>query len=272
MKKIVSWQCLLCIVFISLEQPSKAQSGIVPEQTAGAYCFLFSQDASSCVFGNPASHDSTAGFSMGVFSASSFLVEELNAYGLSLSKRFLKNNYFGMGYRYSGYSLYKTGNLYATFSRDFGKLFSVGLRAEQRSIRQGEGYGQINSWHLQAGTKVRLSQKLQAASLFGIDVKKRSGQETTPFHLGLKYSFSDLFAIILESAMSGSQPELRMALRYIPTPKIEFIGGIGGKPLSTSFGFKLDCSSFIISIATAYRPVFGFSPAVGLEYSDANNK
>lgn len=272
MKKNAVWQHIRCVVFILLPSYLHAQSESIPDQVAGANCFLFSQHASSAAFGNLSMPDTSAAFSLGTYSASSFLVKELNEYGIAFTTRILKNSYFGGGYRYKGYALYNTSKASLSFSRFFGKAFSAGIRVEHFSIRQGEGYGQQQFWNVRAGTTVRLSPQLYASTYLGVPLKRSETESKTPFHFGVMYRFSDVFACMIESEMSGSIPTLRTSLRYQPARRIEFIGGIGGKPLSTSFGFVLECGSMKIAIATAYRPVFGFSPAVGIDFATPTHK
>ncbi|MFN0189278.1 MAG: hypothetical protein ACKVQV_11305 [Bacteroidia bacterium] len=272
MKKNAMWQHIRCVVFILLPNNLSAQSDFIPDQVAGANCFLFSQHAGSSAFGNPSMPDTSTAFSLGTYSASSFLVKELSEYGIAFTTRILRNSYFGGGYRYKGYSLYNTSKATFSFSRFFGKTFSAGIRVEHFSIRQGEGYGKQQFWNVRAGTTVRLSPKLYASTYLGVPLKQSDSESKTPFHFGVMYRFSDVFACIIESEMSGSTPTLRTSLRYQPSPRVEFIGGIGGKPLSTSFGFVLECGSMKIAIATAYRPVFGFSPAVGIDFATPSNK
>lgn len=272
MKKYAIWQHIRCVVFILLPNYINAQSDYIPDRVAGSNCFLFSQHASSAAFGNPSMPDTGATFSIGTYTASSFLVKELNEYGIAFTTRILKNSYFGGGYRYKGYSLYNTSKATFSFSRFFGKAFSVGIRVENYSIRQGEGYGTQQFWNVRAGTTVRLSPKLYASTYLGVPLKQSDSESKAPFHFGAMYRFSDVFTCIIESEMSGSTPTLRTSLRYQPSQRILFIGGIGGKPLSTSFGFVLECGSMKIAIATAYRPVFGFSPAVGIDFASPSNK
>lgn len=268
MKKIALWRC---IVFVLLPIKTLAQSDYVPDQVAGANCFLFSQHAGSAAFGNPSMPDTSFSYSLGCYTASSFLVKELNEYGLAFTKRILKNSFFGGGYRYKGYPLYNSTRATLSFSRYFGKAFSAGIRAEQFTIRQGDGYGKSTMWNVRVGTTVRLSPQLYAATFIGIPLKKNESNNV-PFHFGGMYRFSSVFSWIVESEMSGSKPTLRTSLRYQPSPKLEFIGGIGGRPLSSSFGCILNYGNIKMVIATAYRPVFGFSPAVELDYSSPSGK
>lgn len=272
MKKIALWQCMRCIVFVLLPSKILAQTDYVPDQVAGAKCFLFSQHAGSAAFGNPAMPDTASAFALGCYSASSFLVVELNEYGLAFTKRILKNSFFGGGFRYKGYHLYNSTRATLSFSRFFGKTFSAGIRAEQFTIRQGDGYGKSTTWNVRVGTTIRLSPQLYAATFIGIPLKKIESNNKVPFHLGGMYRFSTVFSWIIESEMSGSKPTLRTSLRYQPSPKLEFIGGIGGSPLSSSFGCILNYGNIKMVIATAYRPVFGFSPAVELDYSSPSGK
>jgi hypothetical protein len=272
MRKNAIWQHIRCVVFILFPNYLCAQADFIPDQVAGANCFLFSQHASSSAFGNPSMPDTSAAFSLGTYSASSFLVKELNEYGMAFTTRILKNSYFGCGYRYKGYSLYNTSKATLSFSRFFGKAFSAGIRVEHFSIRQGEGYGQQQFWNVRGGTTVRLSPQLYASTYLGVPLNNNDSQKKTPFHFGVMYQFSEVFACIVESQMSGSTPTLRTSLRYQPSRRIEFIGGIGGKPLSTSFGFILECGSMKIAISTGYRPVFGFSPAVGIDFATPSSK
>ncbi|MBK9637933.1 MAG: hypothetical protein IPO63_08990 [Bacteroidetes bacterium] len=272
MKKNAAWQHIRCVVFILLPSYLHAQSESIPDHVAGANCFLFSQQVSSAAFGNPSMPDTSASFSFGTYSASSFLVKELNEYGIAFTTRILKNSYFGGGYRYKGYALYNTSKATLSFSRFFGKAFSAGIRVERYSIRQGEGYGQLHFWNVRAGTTVRLSSQLYASSYLGVPLKQSDLKSKSPFHIGIMYRFSEVFACIVESEMSGSTPTLRTSLRYKPSRRIEFIGGIGGKPLCSSFGFVLEYGSMKIAIVTAYRPVFGFSPAMGIDFANPSNK
>jgi hypothetical protein len=271
MKKVAMWQCLRCIVIILLPSKILAQIDYVPDQVAGANCFLFSQHTASAAFGNPSMPDTASTFSFGCYTASSFLVKELNEYGLAFTKRVLKNSFFGGGYRYKGYHLYNSSRATLAFSRFFGKTFSAGMRAEQFTIRQGDGYGKIATWNVRVGTIVRLSPQLYAATFIGVPLRKSGPNNKVPYHFGGMYRFSSVFSWIIESEMSGSKPTLRTSLRYKPSPKVEFIGGIGGSPLSSSFGCVLNYGNMKMVIATAYRPVFGFSPAVELDYSSLTN-
>ncbi|MBK7964873.1 MAG: hypothetical protein IPK10_06045 [Bacteroidetes bacterium] len=244
----------------------------MPDQVAGANCFLFTQHASSAALCNPSMPDTASAFSLGCYSASSFLVKELNEYGLAFTKRVLKNSYFGGGYRYKGYHLYNSSRATFFFSRFFGSAFSIGMRAEQFTLRQGDGYGNSSIWNFRAGTTVRLSSQLFASTFMGVPLKKSNSNNNIPFHFGGMYRFSEVFSWIIESEMSGSKPTLRTSLRYKPSHRVEFIGGIGGSPLSSSFGCIMNYGNIKLVIATAYRPVFGFSPAVELDYSSPIKK
>lgn len=266
MKSTTLRQHFFCAVFLSSPFTLDAQSAGIPDQVAGAHCFLFSSHAGSMAFGNPAAPDTSAAWALGVFSASSFLVKELNEYGVAFSKRFWKSNFVGGGYRYKGYALYKTSQGSLSFCRFFGKSFSAGARVERFSVAQGEGYGVRQYWNLRAGTTVRLNNRIAASSAFDVPITRRLDPNTAPFHMGLMCRFSEVFIGITECSMNSSNAEIRWSIRYVPDPKLEFVGGIGGKPLVTSFGVKMICKSMRIFVSAGYRPVLGFSPATGIDY------
>lgn len=210
--------------------------------------------------------DSASSFSAGIYAGQHFLVQELNEAGLALTLGKGFPAYFSVGYRYKGYALFRRSELCLSFGRSFGKNFAAGLRAARRHLSEGENYGSRSDYLVTAAARVTMSAVMDAAVMFGIPLLPAAEREERPFAIGLRFRFSPLFSMTAESHMRNSRPDLRLSIRYRPHARFALTAGMGGRPLSTAFGFSLFTGSFTLSAAAAYRPVLGFTPGTGIAW------
>jgi len=241
-----------------------AQFPVTVDRVGAGTCFLFSNNAWSGSFGNMAAMDSSSGISAGVYSSRSFLLAELNESGVACSFRLPSNTIFSGGYAMKGYALFRRYYLSGAIAKRFGNDFHAGMRFELQGVEQGENYGNTRNYSCSGAALMRLSSKVDAATIFNIPIDKKGEGLSTDFSMGVRFRFSELFHVMAESSLSNQAFEYRGAIHYYVHKHVLVTGGLGGRSLSLSFGCTMELKNVKIVVAAAHRQVLGFSPAAGV--------
>lgn len=137
----------------------------------------------------------------------------------------------------------------------FGKGLAAAVGAEMRSVRQGEGYGSLTAWNVKSALKIRVSHKVEAATMLTIPVKKAWMVAKNDFLFGLRYRFSSVFSLCAEAGLYNGETPFRFYLRYHAAKKVIIYGGAGGRPFRMAFGCNLHWRNWQILTGAAYQPV-----------------
>ncbi len=242
----------------------KAQFPVDPYRAANGNCVVFSASSWSGGFGNIAATDSLYRFSLAGYGSRPFMLEELSEGGAVVSCNWTFRTSLSFAYASKGNSLFRRSFLSAGLAQRFGKSFSAGLRLERTGTLQGENYGRSRSLFCSSGIMVRLSHLLDAGTVFSIPIRKITETQALLFSTGLRFRFSEIFRVSAELSLQEKILVMRAAFSYRPHPRLELNGGLGGKPLSLSFGFNLLFKDFSVFISAVHRPVLGFSPVAGI--------
>ncbi len=259
--------CLTAVILL-YSLSAVAQFPLPPERAGLAGQSLFVQSPGAQTFGNACTLDSISSFRAGIHATRSFLLEELNEYGAGMQLRLPSAAFLSAGIAVKGFSLFRYQELSFAFSKRFGRNFCAALGAAQASIRQGEGYGAITAWSLRSGLQVRLSNAVEVASNCRIPLRSGSVVSSKDFSIGLRYRFSQLFALQTEAELNSSTTSFLLAVRYRPHHRLNIDLGCGGYPFRLAFGCMMEVNRMRIRLSAMYNALPGWSPAIGVETSD----
>lgn len=264
MKKYLVQAVFVCVLLA--EFPASAQFPSSVESLASAGGSLFAVSACGTAFGNPATLDSAASFSGGFYTSQGFLVAELQEKGVGINIRVMRQTKLHASFAQKGYSLFSYQRGAVFLSQSFGKGLAAAVGAEMRSVRQGEGYGSLTAWNVKSALKIRVSHKVEAATMLTIPVKKAWMVAKNDFLFGLRYRFSSVFSLCAEAGLYDGETPFRFYLRYHAAKKVIIYGGAGGRPFRMAFGCSLHWRSWQILTGAAYQPVTGFTPGIELDF------
>lgn len=259
--------CLTAVILL-YSLSAVAQFPLPPERAGLAGQSLFGQSPNALTVGNACTLDTLPAFRAGAYAARSFLLEELNEYGAGMQVRLPAATFMSGGFAMKGFSLFRYQELSFELGRRFGKNFCASMGAGQWSLRQGEGYGAVTSWHLRSGLLVQLSQTVSVASGCKIPLGNSLIPAANDFNIGLRYRFSNLFAMQSEVNITGSSSSFMLAIRYRPHRRLGIDLGCGGYPFRLAFGCMMEVSRMRIRLSAMYNALPGWSPAIGVETSD----
>lgn len=261
MKKLFCLQAVFLLICFS----GKAQFPLTAEMTGLSGQSLFTVSPEGRVFGNSCTLDSVPGFSLGLSSSRSFLLEELSEYSAAAQIRLPSAVILSGGFAMKGFSLFRYHLVQFALSKKFGRNCCVSLGGGSSGVRQGEGNGSISHPHVSAGLQVRLSPITELASGYRIPIKKSGYATATLFQLGVRFRFSPVFSLQPAVEMRGTQSAFFTALRYRPHPRLSFDLGSGGKPFRFSLGCGMEVKRLRVRLAMQYCSLPGMTPAIGVE-------
>ncbi len=227
----------------------------------------------SGIYGNPANLTSIKQWEAQVYAQNRFLLPELKEMGIGLAAPALGGS-AGIGLRQSGFSGYREQLAQVCYSRLLGPGFGLGIRFDVGALSIPE-YGNLLAVNGSLGLHAELLPGLIAAVLVDHPLRQ-SGilAEFMPTQLGvgLRYEASEKTRILIEWIKGVEHPPaFRAGLDYQLLPILSLQTGIATAPSLFSIGAGLQLSpQFRLDLASSYHQWLGFTPAIGLTFS--NNK
>ncbi|MBK6948479.1 MAG: hypothetical protein IPH16_10835 [Haliscomenobacter sp.] len=227
----------------------------------------------SGVYGNPANLTSIGQWESQLYAQNRFLLPELKEIGISLAAPALGGT-AGIGLRQSGYSGYKEQLAQICYSRLLGPGFGLGIRFDLGALSIPE-YGNLITVNGSFGMHADLLPGLTAAVLIDHPLRQTGiSAEFMPTLLGagIRYEASEKTSLLIELIKDVEYPaSFRAGLDYQLLPILSLQTGIATAPSLFSMGAALHLSpQFRLDIASSYHQWLGFTPAIGLTFS--NNK
>ena len=229
----------------------------------------------SGIFGNPANLTSISQWEAQGYAQNRFLLPELKEMGIGLAAPALGGT-AGIGLRQSGFSGYKEQLAQVCYSRLLGPGFGLGIRFDAGALSIPE-YGNVLAVNGIFGLHAELLPGLIAAVLVDHPFRQ-SGilAEFMPAQLGagIRYEASEKTRILVELIKGVDHPaSLRAGLDYQLLPILSFQTGIATAPSLFSIGAGLHLSpQFRLDIASSYHQWLGFTPAIGLTFSNSKKE
>lgn len=261
MKKIFCLQSVFLLVCFSV----KAQFPLSAEMAGLSGQSLFGRSPLSRIFGNSCTLDSVPVFAASASFHRSFMISELNEYSAAAQIRLPSSSILSAGCAVKGFTLFRYQEIHATLAKRFGRSFCLSLGIGSSGFRQGEGNGGANYLFAGSGLQVRLSPSVEIASGYRIPIRNNQYGFKSRFQLGLKYRFSQVFALQAEAGLLGQSSGFLIALRYQPHPRIGLDLGAGGQPFRCSLGCSMEVTGIVIRLAIMYSSLPGMSPAIGVD-------
>lgn len=224
-------------------------------------------------FNNPSAYGFIDKYHIGFSYKNNFLLSELSQYSLAAGIPVKKVGTFGVIIDRFGYSQFSHNKLGISYSRRFGKIFSLGTQINLHWIHIGDIYGDkvtasgavsflikpLKNWVIAANVSNI------TATPISIDNRDRIN---TVFRLGSSYTVAEKFILSVEGEASLQyNPTFKLGLEYKPIQLLSIRAGLNTWPLSPTFGFGIDYKKVLFDFAGKWHPVLGFSPIASLSYS-----
>ncbi len=209
----------------------------------------------------------SAGFSV----ENRYLLKELSCEMIGLTIP-LKHGSIGAVVSHKGTVKFSEIRAGISFSRKFGQHFSAGVQFDYFRMQIGGEYGSRNLCSFEIGLFYKATRNLS----IGVHIENPVPVKITEYpreylptiiRLGLSYSFSSSFLVVLEIEKDlKNKPIIKAGTEYrfvrIACARL----GIATNPTLFTFGFGLNFSRFSIDLASGYQSVLGFTPTLSLTY------
>lgn len=261
MKNLNCLWAVTCLLFTT----AKAQFPL-PAETAGVTGQrLFLRTTAGLTFGNACTLDSLPGFSAGIWSSRSALLQELSEYGVAVRVLLPGRAYLTGGLASRGFSLFRYQEATGMLAKQFAKKIVFATGAGWLSIHQGEGLGSRSLLLLRSGLMANLSSKVDVAAGMRVPLRDDPMMPVSDFQIGVRYRFSPIFHLQAETGIIGARYAVTAAIRYQAFRRFTFDMGIGGYPFRMGMGCRLQTNRMTLLFSAIYRRLPGLTPAVGVE-------
>ncbi len=225
------------------------------------------------VFNNPSALGFTDKIQLGASYKNNFLMSELSQYSMAFSIPVKKVGVFGVGVDRFGYSQFAHNKFGLSYSRKFGKIFSLGAQMNLHWLHIGDIYGDkvtasgsisflikpMKNWVI-GGNVYNIT-----ATPISFDNRDRIN---TIFRLGTSYTIAEKLLISVEGEASLQyDPAFKAGIEYKPIQLLSIRAGLHTWPMSPTFGFGINYKKVLFDFAGKWHPVLGFSPIASLSYS-----
>lgn len=224
-------------------------------------------------FNNQAGLGPLKGISIGLANEFRFLIPELSIRGLAVAVPVKQLGVFALSVSYFGYNVYNEKKIGLAYARSFGDKISAGLQINYLNTHLAEGYGDRNSFTVEAGIQALLMKNLMIAAHINNPTRTKLAEyddERIPtiVQVGLAYTFSEKVIVSVESEKNLEEKNIvKAGVEYHIVKQLYLRTGISNNPGLFSFGFGLQLDKLKIDLASTYHQVLGFSPQLALSYS-----
>lgn len=224
-------------------------------------------------FNNPSALAFTDKTQLGFSYKNNFLMKELSQYSIEFSLPVKKLGVFGIAADRFGYSEFSHNKFGISYSRAFGKIFSLGTQINLHWLHIGDIYGDKVTASGSISFLVKpLKNWIIAANIYNITATPISIDDrdriNTIFRLGSTYHIAEKLLISIEGEASLQyDPSFKAGIEYKPIQLLAIRAGINTYPMSPTFGFGINYKKVLFDFAGKWHPVLGFSPIASLAYS-----
>ncbi len=225
------------------------------------------------VFNNPSALGFTDKIQLGFSYKNNFLIKELSQYSLGFSLPIKKVGVLGFGIDRFGYSEFSSNKFGLSYSRKFGKIFSLGAQVNLHWLHIGDIYGDKVTASGSISFLIKpIKNWIIAANVYNITATPISfdarDRINTIFRLGTCYTIAEKLLVSIEGEASLQyDPTFKAGLEYKPIELLAIRAGINTYPMSPTFGFGINYKKILFDFAGKWHPVLGFSPIASLAYS-----
>lgn len=225
------------------------------------------------VFNNPSALGFTDKIQLGVSYKNNFLLKELSQMSFAFSMPVKKVGVFALGIDRFGYDQFSSNKFGFSYSRKFGKIFSLGAQINIHWLHIGDIYGNKVTASGSVSFLIKpIKNWIVAANVYNITASPISFDNrdriNTIFRLGSSYAVAEKFLISIEGEASLQyDPTFKAGIEYIPIELLSIRAGINTYPMSPTFGFGINYKKILFDFAGKWHPVLGFSPIASLCYS-----
>ncbi|NWJ49742.1 MAG: hypothetical protein HXX14_02650 [Bacteroidetes bacterium] len=207
----------------------------------------------------------------GIFVENRFLLKELCFNAASFA---IPASNGGMAIAISQLGTNQYHNLFAGFAygRNFGEMFSAGIRFDYYQVSYGSEYGKGSAISFETGIQWKINDKTDLAlSVFNpikVQYKSSPPQEIPSlWRAGIAYKPIDNLQLLFQTEKSSRNGyTIRYGIEYSANEQIYLRAGYSTNPSGISFGCGYTFSVFTIDIATKWHQTLGFSPQGSLIY------
>ncbi|MEI7896763.1 MAG: hypothetical protein WCJ26_06975 [bacterium] len=212
------------------------------------------------------------GFTAGVSFENHFLLKELMFEQVGVAFP-VKAGTFGLVVNRYGNNQYNEIKAGFSFSRKFGKHFSIGIQLDYLRIHISNEYGNKNLISCETGLIYKADKHLtvgiQVLNPVPVRISRYPAEQLpTSICIGISYRFSEVFVTDVEA-----EKDLENPVAFRAGAEYHFVGpayariGISTSPMSFSFGFGLEFGKIKLDMASGYHQALGFSPSGSMIYS-----
>lgn len=229
------------------------------------------------VHNNQAGMANLRDFGVGVFFKNNYFIKELSYSAFSAALP-TDAGVFGIDFSTMGYDYFKEQNFGIAYGKMFGNKVAVGIKLDYLAYKMFEPYGTKNIFTFEGGIIGKLSKNMAiAAHIFNpVQAKLNDYYDerlATVFNTGLSYNFSEKVSVIAEvEKRTYAKANIKAGIEYRPVKILYLRTGISTNPGTNSFGFGFVFDNLHVDLASAWHPVLGHSPQIGIHYVFAKNK
>lgn len=263
---MIAFRKLILPVYMLAVTPSVHAQLTPPGNFGGAT--VFSDCPLTAAWGNPALADSAGKWSMAVYAARPFMLQELQEGGVGLRIGRKHSFYTVLGYRHKGFDLLRYQHWVAGLGRAFGPNFTAAISLRRESLMLAEGFGSSASTWVRTGAVAMLSKSVDVATYADIPLERpnEGAGRKQVFTAGVRFRLSQVFQVLTECSFLSSVPVTSLALRYRPHADVLLFAGISTRELSTSFGLRCNIRSLTIAVSATRQHLPGLSPLATIGY------
>lgn len=209
--------------------------------------------------------------SVGVFTESRYLLNELSYFGASAALP-TKQGAFGLSVGYFGSPIYNENKIGLAYGRMLGERFSIGTQLQYMGVAIEE-YGSKGALTFELGFQFDVTNEFTlAAHVFNpmrIELAEYQNEKfPTVFKVGFGWKPSDKLTINAETEKDLDYDAVfKAGIEYKIIDALALRAGIGTAPTLGTFGVGIYLKeNFQIDIATAYHQQLGFTPGISFIY------
>lgn len=225
------------------------------------------------VFNNPSALGFTDKIQLGFSYKNNFLIKELSQMSFGFSMPVKKVGVFALGIDRFGYDQFSSNKFGLSYSRKFGKIFSLGAQINLHWLHIGDIYGDKVTASGSISFLIKpMKNWVIGAHVFNLTATPISfdarDRINTIFRVGTSYTIADKLLISIEGEASLQyDPSFKAGLEYKPIELLAIRAGINTYPMSPTFGFGINYKKLLFDFAGKWHPVLGFSAIASLSYS-----
>lgn len=220
---------------------------------------------------NQAALADVSSVSFGASYESRFLLQSLGIQSLAVAIP-SKRGTFGFNYTGVGDKLYRESKIGLGYGMQLSEKVNLGIRLNYHSLNLGNNYGRSQNLTFEIGFLAKPTKNIQIGfHLFNPTQSKLNEYQNEEIpvimNLGMAYKFSDKVTGNVEVEKDIDLPfSLKVGLEYFPMETLFVRAGILTNPSMPTIGFGIAKGNFKLDFSSAFHPVLGITPSLGLRY------